>query len=322
MMKIFNKILFVLIISLFAISCSEDYEPFGVYRENYIMNSVLRSDTTQQIVTVSSSYNIRNFETGKVKDPAIEGAIVRIWEGDKVEFFSEASVPSQPGGRYSTPFIFYTVDNFVPKAGTTYEIEALLPNGRRLKSTTTLPKKISFYTNISKRIPPEDDSEIIHVAWFAPEPDRYVAARFKVVYFKNENGTEVRYEKIVPQEYIEFNGKILPHYPEPSFANSIEIELKTFSRAMEEISEGEPDKTKFKILAFILEIMVYDEYLTSYYASTSAISEDFSISLDQAEYTNIEGGLGIFGSFYKQRTAVKFTHEYIRSFGYEPGLTE
>ncbi|MCB0743623.1 MAG: hypothetical protein KDC67_06950, partial [Ignavibacteriae bacterium] len=149
----------------------------------------------------------------------------------------------------------------------------------------------------------------------------YSSARFKFIYFKNENGKQVRYEKEVPRTYVLENNVYVPYYPVPSYLQRINVEMIAFDRAMAEISEGDPDKKNYTILTFILEILVYDKNLTAYYASRSELGESFAITTNESDYTNISGGRGIFGSFIKQRFAVRFTHEYIKSFGYEPGLT-
>ena len=156
---------------------------------------------------------------------------------------------------------------------------------------------------------------------FTEEIERLKNALLVFFLIKNENGKQVRYEKEVPRTYVLENNVYVPYYPVPSYLQRINVEMIAFDRAMAEISEGDPDKKNYTILTFILEILVYDKNLTAYYASRSELGESFAITTNESDYTNISGGRGIFGSFIKQRFAVRFTHEYIKSFGYEPGLT-
>ncbi len=68
-----------------------------------------------------------------------------------------------------------------------------------------------------------------------------------------------------------------------------------------------------------MSIQIYAELISP---SKTELSEGFAITVNETDFTNISGGKGIFGSFIKQNFSIKFKHDYIRSFGYTPGLTE
>jgi hypothetical protein len=89
---------------------------------------------------------------------------------------------------------------------------------------------------------------------------------------------------------------------------------------MREISEGDPDKERYKILSLMIEITVLDHNLSSFYSAGRLQSDGYSITVDQADYTNITGGLGIFGSYIKRVSAIRISRDYIMSFGYKSAL--
>ena len=186
---------------------------------------------------------------------------------------------------------------------------------------TKTPSKIKFKSTSDKLLPPEG-RDYVSVTWEPSIEQLYTAARFAFVYFKQDSVSKTRHFKAVPEKVIEHNGESVTFFPEPSYANTIRVEMSAFDQAMEEISEGDPNKESYIILGFIVELLIYDRNLTSYYASKAELSEGFSVSVNQSDYSNIEGGRGIFGSFIRQYFSLKFTHEYVRSFGYTPGLTE
>ena len=66
----------------------------------------------------------------------------------------------------------------------------------------------------------------------------------------------------------------------------------------------------------MLELYVFDRNLSGYYASVGKIGDSFSIRLDEIDFSNVEGGFGVFGSYISQKLAIAFDEEYINSFGY------
>lgn len=304
-------------------SCEENFNPYGSREESYILNCILNPDGSVQTATVSHSYEYYDIDPYNYTiDPAVSGASIRISYDNKAELFTEGRIEREDKTRYGDSAVYYYVNDFSVVPGKEYIIDAHLPNGKRLRGKTKTPDEIEFNLFECDTLIPPVNKDWVGVYWNTPRQDLYVASVFKVYYFKIEEGKKVRYEKRVPVKYIKEGDEYIPYFPEPSYASMIFVEMDAFTRALQEISEGDTDKQNYIILAFILEVRIYDENLTSYYASINEVPESFTLKLDEADYTNIEGGLGIFGSYIKQRKAVKFSHAYIQSFGYVPGLTE
>ncbi|MFC2133062.1 DUF4249 family protein [Bacteroidota bacterium] len=322
MMK--NIIFSLMAVSVFALcSCEEDFDPYGDLRNKYILNCVINNDTTTQFATISKSYLVESSNPASyTEDPAVTGAEIVISFDDSAAVFGEEMVEREDVSRYPNPASVYSTHNLKTEANKEYRLSALLPDGKRMRASTIAPPPVQFNITGSDTLIPPVEKDWVAVYWEIPRQDLYVASVFKVYYFKKENGVNVRYEKRVPVKYVQQGDEYIPHFPEPSYANMIYAEMNAFTRALQEISEGDPDKENYKILAFILEIRVYDENMTSYYAAQREVSESFTLKVDESDYTNIEGGFGIFGSYCLQRKAVKFSHAYIESFGYIPGLTE
>ncbi|OGU62946.1 MAG: hypothetical protein A2V66_10100 [Ignavibacteria bacterium RBG_13_36_8] len=315
----------LLIVAAFALcTCEEDFNPYGDLRNNYILNCIISNDTTIQFATITHSYMVENVNPlSYTTDPVVEGADIRISFDDSARVFSQSTKERTDQSRYTTPASFYYSANFNVVSDKRYVIDAHLSNGIRLRGETTTPPPVAFDPWRCDTLIPSVGKDWVGVYWNIPRQDLYVSSVFKVYYFKrDENGIAVRYSKSVPVKYIQQGNEFVPHFPEPSYASMIYVEVDAFTRALQEISEGDPNKENYIILAFILEVRIYDENLTSYYAAQREVPESFTLKLDESDYTNIEGGLGVFGSYIKQRKAVKFSHEYIRSFGYIPGLTE
>lgn len=316
-MKKYLLLLFILVI--FICSCEDDLNPFVESEDTFILNCVLKNDRSFQTALFSKSYFVDNFDpSSNTDDHSIKDAYIRIFFKDSVKIFNDTLManPSNSSGNITS----YFHNNFVTKPNTEYFLEAILKDGRKISAKTTTPEEVDFNGDRDNIIPPEDKN-FVRIGWERSEIQQYTAARFKFVYTKNEDGNIVRYEKEIPRKYALVDGEMKPFYPEPSYDSYISVEMNSFNKALEEISEGDDNKSNYTVYAFILEILVYDSNLTAYYASKSNLGESFSITVSENDYSNIVGGRGIFGSFIKQRSAIKFSGDYIRSFGYTPGLT-
>ncbi|OGU54816.1 MAG: hypothetical protein A2V66_06945 [Ignavibacteria bacterium RBG_13_36_8] len=321
MMK--NIIFGLIAVSAIALcSCEDEFDPYGDLRDKYILNCVINNDTTTQYATISKSYLVESSNPASyTEDPSISGAEIVISYNDSARTFSEETIERQDLSRYTNLARIYSTHNLRAESNTEYHLSALLPDGRRLRAITIAPPPVTFQTISDTLIPPVN-KDWVAVYWQIPRVDLYVASVFKIYYFKRENGINVRYEKRVPVKYIQQGNEYIPHFPEPSYSTMIYVEMDAFTRALQEISEGDPNKENYTMLAFILEIRVYDENMTSYYAAQREVAESFTLKVDESDFSNIEGGYGIFGSYCLQRKAIKFSHAYIESFGYIPGLTE
>lgn len=98
--------------------------------------------------------------------------------------------------------------------------------------------------------------------------------------------------------------------------------MSTVNQAMELISKGDPNKSNYIILSCIAEVLSLNEELSFYYNATARDRDIYSVKLDETDFSNIENGYGLFGVYMRTYHVMRFSHDYIRSFGYEPGLTD
>ncbi len=146
--------LFLLLSFFIIISCNENIEPFGEFREKYVMNSIIRADTSYQVVLLSKSYITNNFNPlSDSTNHSIAGALVRLWNGNDVVTILKDTIINRPENDiYKTP-LYYT-NNFQPLPNSSIEIEAILPDGKKLKSSAMVPDRILFNKELCDTIIP------------------------------------------------------------------------------------------------------------------------------------------------------------------------
>ncbi len=315
------KIKFLIAVSLIvfvSISCDENFNPFGEYKEKYILTCLLDGNSNYQVATLSKSYFTGTFSPyDNTTDPALESAEIRVWVSDSVYLFKDSTTQRLDTSHYNTPFKFYYTNKVKPTFGKVVEIEALLPSGKKLRSSTVTPNDISFSNQNPNVIPPVNNNFLVF-SWQSQSTYTFYDIRIIVTYYKNESGTNIKYEKEIPITYKTQGGADEPIYPLAGRQTFVSYPMDVITKFMESISGGDADKSNYTVeIKPKVEVLVMDEALSRYYSSTSESLNDLTVRLDENDYTNIEGGFGIFGTYLAKRySAISFVASYIQSFGY------
>lgn len=320
-----KKILLLLIIFIVLISCEENFNPYSELKERYVLNCIIRGDTTFQTVTLTKNYQIENFDPySNTEDVNVKNALIRIWNGkDKVTLLRDTTIERKEGDKYKTPYTVFKTNEMMPNPNSPIEIEAILPNGKRLYSSAKVPDAINITETLSdKVIPPTDSKKYIKISWVTNENNPVFIVRLVIYYFKHENGIKTRNLMVVPINYIQYQNEWIPNYPKPITEQAYSVDMNTINKSMELIAKDDPNKSNYEILSCILEVVSLDPELRKYYFATARSRDIYSIKLDETDYTNINGGYGVFGVYMRTYWVLKFTHQYINSFGYTPGLTD
>lgn len=311
--------IFLLTLSISLIySCEVSFDPFGEYNEKYIFTCILKNDTQSQIAFLSRSYRPDGFDPYEnIVDPAIVGADVRVWYNDSVFVFKDSSVARTDTSRYKTPLHFYYNKKFSVQSKKPIEIEVLLSNGKRLKSSSVTPEEINFNQDSEVIVPPEDKT-FLQFTWKEQSSGILFKSMLAIRYKQNIDGEIIEKTKEVPLRYILSNDLETPLYPKPSAAFGIAYDLEAVKKTLEEISTNDPNKQNYAIYEkLIFNVVAYDVPLSKYASSISGSVDDLTITVNVSDYTNIEGGYGIFGSYSKKNYyRLRFLKLFIQSYGY------
>jgi hypothetical protein len=319
------------LITVFFASCKDELDPFGETNEKYVLNCIIRSDTSYQTLTLAHSYTSTDFNPySNTIDPAIKGAIIRLWEGtDKVTFFSDTTITRDASSPYLTPYSIYQARGIQPDAGTVLELEAILPSGKKLTATGIVPIKPAFeklgqLDGIGDTIVPPVEKDYVRAQWgrvAAPKGTVYLP-RMYIVYKVPVNGVEVRKIKLIPKNYYIYKGIEYAEYPGLSNYPWLNIDMTVINRCMAEISAGDSDKEKYKIYAIVVDVLSLDNNLSTYYNATNKNKDPYAIKLYETDFSNITGGFGVFGVSYLAGTTIDISAPYVRTFGYEHGYAK
>lgn len=329
-----KKILFLLaiiLITVLLISCEEAFNPQGDFDDQYVLNCIIKNDTTFQIATISRSYKVnKGYSTiGNVDDASVRGAKITLTcsnsLGTEVYQFRDTIIERSNDTRYKTPIHFYYLKNFNPSItsveinpgvfqsyGYNIKIEAVLPDGKRLTAKSFTSGIDSYKVNTYKQTNPValGSDNLSFGIYSNTQPELLIK------YSKLENGNWVDYEKLVPKYYsIEGNNEI-PIYPTiEMYEPYVKYDTLTIRKTLQYLSTNDPNKQNYVIKKIVFMLNVLDNNLTSYISSQQTFRNDFSYRVTQADYTIIDGGLGVFGVMYTIKKEVLLTN-MIRSLGY------
>lgn len=321
-----KKLLYSIITAMLIIfcSCQEDtLSPKTDFIERYIFTCIVDCDTNYQTATLSASYSVDGYDPyANTLDPSIEGADIRIWYRDTVFVMKDTVVSGDDNPLYGTPRKFYYVHGLQPERGEILDVEVVLNNGIKLSAVTSTSSLSTFYFGDGDQTIPAGSGAMrlptfnVYWTYVGNSTHSLFVPRLFIVYDKIENGAEVQYTKEVPSDYVQSGDFFNPVYPIGQKNSLVRYELTAIDRAMSEISEGDPNKQNYIISHAFIQLLVLDENLSAYYGSLQMKSDGFTVKVDAPEYSNIDGGLGIFGSYGEKNWNIEILTDYILSFGY------
>jgi len=308
-----NLILLMLIIA--SAGCEEEFDPKSQFLERYSLNLIIQADTTTHIAILKRSYNVEGYDPYQnTVDPAVLNADIRLWRDDEVYTFKDSIIARYDTSRYNTPVHFYYLNDFSPVPGEVLQIKVELNNGKKLTASTKVPLDIDVNYGSNIIIPSETDKSAI--GWSSRESGNYYVSRLKIYYKKNDGVKDLFLTKNIPLDYKTVKNETVPVYALVSKTQMCSFKNDDLTKAMREISEGDENKSRYTVLGGSVEVLVLDNNLSTYYTSTHANIDELSVNLDQSDFSNIQGGYGLFASYIKNRINLVFLPAYVTTFGY------
>ncbi len=326
-MKKFLLFAAAFIYSLLSFSCKEDFSPKIEFKQKYVLNCYVDLDydqytNTKVYATVSKLYDVDGFTPSKNNiDPTVSGAEIYFNYRD-IFYQLKEDTNRAVRTRYGTNPIYYSANlqNIYPNY--TVSVSARMPDGTVLTAQTQLLEAVQFkysylyrkyFTTFINRF---YSGNAFTITWGKID-NRLFFPEMLIEYIIDDTH-KFSYEK-VPCSYIKKDGKYEPVYPGITTGESISFEYAAIDSAMVNIGKGDNDKEKYFVAKIIFQLVEMDASLSKYYSSIHGSIDEYSIRLDESVYSNINNGIGIFGSKRTITNSWWFDSSYVRSFGYPGG---
>lgn len=328
------KLLLVVCLLLLTISCNDSVNPKAEPKGGYVFYCIIDTDTTFQTAYLSKTYNapgINPLENNT--DPAVKKAKIVFTYQNKNYSFTDSSVIRTDTSRYKNDFGFYYNNNINLKSSHLSDVSypvsvaVTLPDNRTLVSQAeSIPSGDLMFTKSIGYFPSTNDgvwqkSCEFYWAFFSnknSENKYYYRPVIEINYSKIENGVAVRKKYKVPDRIYNYaGGQNMPGYPEISKQKYVIYPITFIIEAFAKISDGDPNKNNYIIHNLALSINIMDKNAASYYEANKSFKDDFSVRLDQIDFSNISGGRGLFGLYATRKRYIPIISGFIEPFGYK-----
>lgn len=309
-------LIFIVIVSLLNLSCEEEFAPKLPFEEKLFVYTALKGDSTRQIIVVAKSYDVSNFIPGSnTTPPEVGGCLVEVTQDGTTYRFRDTLIDRSDSSRYGKKMAAYVSTALIPRAELPLNVKIVTPEGKILSATTAVPpqlyvEKSVFAIGYDRK---NSNSGRYTLQWRTQDLYLYIP-KVEIFYMRDDKPGVFTIE--VPTDYLTINKQQQIVYPSFSTNRWVSFDYKAIDSTMEKISAGYDFKGMFRILRAELRLLVYDTNLAKYYSSVNGYLDPYSVRLDENVFTNVNGGLGVFGSYMLTREILLFDLDYVDSFGY------
>ncbi|RJP63074.1 MAG: DUF4249 family protein [Ignavibacteriales bacterium] len=307
---------------LSGLSCEENFSPKTEYKKTYILYCVesvdiyFHSFIPSVYLTKTYEYD-SNFPAGKNQmPPFVSGAKVILRVDNKVDTLKELLTQ----GKYFGGIKYYGGINNRIGVNSKVTITAILPDSTVLTTNAVVPEMPAFETSypflhgFTTKFNQWRWGYTWKITWNEFDEALFFP-KFLLRYYK-ANSPKNQLEIEIPMSYQKSGNKSVPIFPTYTRDNSIEYSFNAVDSVMKNISLGDTNKSSYIISDFAFQLTVYDKHLANFYSSTNGYLDPYSIRLDETVYTNVSGGMGLFGFKIEYGCGREVNKEYAESFGY------
>lgn len=311
--------------------CDNAINPSAPSEPRLVVFSVLSTQSDTQFVRVYSSYNAPdNNPLLNNKEQVISDARVIISDGINLFPFQYRTLGRPDTSRYSDSLGIYYCFPFRPQEGKEYRLTVISPRFGQAIAKTRIPGSGRIECTTPNELQNTSTRRPILVQFQLSDLAKAQLIRFYIVY-TDENPWEPEATR-GKEKYVEVPAfwKILDlnfelHekiYSKPTLRTArlsrrgqpasmtFWYEFPTYAESQYAIQHYNFN-VRFKRAVFYL--IQFDEEWYKYYAAVNLFQDRLAVRLDPPDYSNVQGGFGLFGSFRVDSTVVPLP-EYIRPY--------
>jgi hypothetical protein len=309
---------YVMLMLLLLGGCESSFDPRGPFLDRLVVYGVLTPMNQEHYVRLFSTYDPPGLNPlNNTSSNQITNAIVSIAFDTTTVALRDTVVPRNDPGRY-TDSIRAFVASLLPIArGRTYALTVNSAAYGVLTASTRIPGTGQIEIDTESRFSltaPAVASSDISIFVIPSQSTEGHAVRIFVEYELPVANPGVIVTEEVPLDITNYRNCMTfdSEYPivrRRELVGGRELwrfRLENYRRALIRILKvHEGSVVDFKRV--FIELVQTDEHLYKYYSIVNGFQDRFSIRVDQPNYTNIAGGLGLFGSFVSDTTVISGT---------------
>ncbi len=323
-----NRVLAALL-GCFALACEDSFSPKVPIEPHPVLYCVVtvdpRFDRGPIEATLTRVYDVVGLDPAtRTGNPAITGAAVTLAVGPRTYTLAEQIVTGWLPGGVTTSVLSYRHLGVMSWPGDTITITARTPSNEVLtaKTITPLPSPVEPTPRFPHGVTTLVSEFTYGMAWIFDWQDDVDEEHlfFPSLTLRGEKSTDagvIPVGKAIPMQLVDNDGTLVPVYPSYSGRKVLAFDFAAVDWAMRQISDGDPEKGRYRMTSITFSLTEFDFSLSRYYASVNGALDQFSVRLDETVYSNVRGGFGVLGSSTTTTRSFEIDKDYARSFGYQ-----
>ncbi|MEX0602859.1 MAG: hypothetical protein WD295_05930 [Bacteroidota bacterium] len=274
--------------------------------------SILSNVDSLHLVRVYTTYDPSGFDPlERTTDTGIRGAVVRIAGPSGVHVFADTLVPRTGADRYTGDIPAYT-STFTVRGGDQLVLTVEDSLGRKATGSLRIPDPAAVLVQNAFLFqnPQSTAGDGIFIIARISAVAKGILVRCFFEYDRTEGGTTVPSTEEIPQSMQVNSATGVARFSYPILVRRRSIEStgspgtevvgfarEAYSRMLTELRLRHPFAALTPRRVRVLVIQT-DIHLYNYYNIVNGFRDSHTIRTDLPDYTNIVGGLGVFGSFH------------------------
>jgi hypothetical protein len=293
--------------SLFLVSgCENSFDPRGPYQKQMVVYSILSNSSDSQYVRVFTTYNPTGFDPSEVTaDTYVRKARVTLTDDSTTYTLRDTSLTRVDKSRYTDDIGAYIAYPCHMRMGKTYTLSVASDQGN-VSATVSVPHAGYVLANnpFILKAPDRYSSDDITVTIGVSPLTRGYVVRLYLDYLVNVGADWVHKRDEIPNSVLSATATTIQYnYPklirrtsdvaQPYSTIHFPIAVYTafYTRLVDQYGIG-----GFKMVSATYILTQVEANLYKYYNLANGFQDEFSIRTDQPDYSNIQGGLGVFGA--------------------------
>jgi hypothetical protein len=299
--------------------CDQSFNPKAALEDRLVVFSVISNDRDIQFVRVNSNYDVSGFDPSENGiEQSLSGADVSIIGPSNVATFRDTLFPRPDINRYIGPIHAYVAAPFRPEPGKKYDLTVHSVEFGSVTATVKLPDRpnISLYPGeLAVDRPEQFDPRSYFYLRTTLSPFAKGSLCQLFIDYQVQTDTSWRDGRTEVPFLINADtlGIWIATYPKftrvTGNATGITYKNYTYRRTLIRVLEQFPhNRVLFKRV--VLRVFQCEQGYYDYYNTVNGFQDRVSIRVDQPDFTNIKGGLGVFGAYTLDSLSHNFPDDF------------
>jgi len=286
--------------------CDQPFSPDGPYQEKMVVYSVLSSASDTQYVRVYTTYPPGGGPSANTVDQQVTDAVVTVTQGGQSVTFRDTTLRRPDTTRYTSDIVAYVAYNLPLVPNQSYLLTVNSPtHGEVTAEATSLYNGTFFLLNTDALATPGTAQNITVVATPGANVRGFVV-RIRLEYEIRIDSTTWEDRSVeVPMQILLNAGRREYVYHSPTLTTTaggsvpvrqnVAFATSAYRTIVSLLYDVHPIGTiHFKNA--VIAMTQFDAGLFAYYSVVNGFPNSATLRLDEPDFTNIRGGLGVFGT--------------------------